>query len=241
MLINLAKASDPDTWHAERVGDPGPYESGASYVEVMLEAAEKTVIEGEIEDVPPSTTHFSVVDKAGNAVAWTQTISSFFGTGNMVDGYFLNNELGNFKSAPVEGSPINLEPGRRPRTTIAPLVVRKDGKVRWVIGSPGAGRIGSTIIEILVNLIDFAMDLETAVRAPKFVGYDVYREIQLEDDFPPETIRLLQEMGHEVKRYDHPDLYFGGPNTIAVGADGMLTGVGSIRRLGGAAAPGNQD
>jgi len=237
LLINLSKASDPELWHSERVGDPGPYEGGASYVDVMLKAAEKSVIEGEVEDVPPSTTHFSVVDKAGNAVAWTQTISAFFGTGNMVDGYFLNNELGNFKSAPVEGSPINLEPGRRPRTTIAPLVVRKDGKVRWVIGSPGGGRIGSTVIEILVNLIDFEMDLESAIRAPKFVGYDAYREIQLEDDFPPETIRLLQEMGHEVKRYEHPDLYFGGPNTIAVSADGTLTGVGSIRRLGGAAAP----
>jgi gamma-glutamyltranspeptidase/glutathione hydrolase len=187
--------------------------------------------------VPPSTTHFSIVDGEGNAVAWTQTISSFFGTGHMVDGYFLNNELGNFKGKPVEGSPINLEPGRRPRTTIAPLVVRKDGQVRWVIGSPGAGRIGSTIIEILVNVIDFGMSLEEAIRAPKFTGYDSYREIQLEDDFPESTVQFLEAIGHEVKRYEHPDLYFGGPNAIAVGEDGVLTGVGSIRRHGGAAAP----
>ncbi len=237
MLIDLDKASDPESWDEERVGDPGPYENGASYVDVMLAAAEKAVIEGETQDPPPSTTHFSVVDAAGNAVAWTQTISAFFGTGNMVDGYFLNNELGNFKSQPVEGSPINLEPGRRPRTTIAPLVVKKDGKVRWVIGSPGGGRIGSTIIEILVNLIDFDMSLENAVRAPKFAGYDGYKEIQLEDDFPQATIDFLQALGHEVKRYEHPDLFFGGPNVIAVGEDGVLTGVGSIRRLGGAAAP----
>ena len=238
MLIDLSKASDPELWYSERVGDPGPYENGANYIDVMLEAAQKAVIEGETQDTPPSTTHFSVVDKTGNAVSWTQTISSFFGTGNMVDGYFLNNELGNFKSSPVKDSPINLEPGRRPRTTIAPLVVKKDGKVRWVIGSPGGGRIGSTIIEILVNLIDFDMSLENAIRAPKFAGYDSYKEIQLEDDFPARTIQLLQEMGHEVKRYEHPDLFFGGPNVIAVGEDGVLTGVGSIRRLGGAAAPG---
>jgi gamma-glutamyltranspeptidase/glutathione hydrolase len=237
MLIDLDRASDPALWNAERVGDPGPYEQGASYVEVMLAAGQKAVIEGEIEDVPPSTTHFSVVDAAGNAVAWTQTISSFFGTGNMVDGYFLNNELANFKGQPVAGSPINLEPGRRPRTTIAPLVVRKDGKVRWVIGSPGGSRIGSTVIEILVNLIDFGMSLENAVRAPKFTGYDAYQEIQLEDDFPQATIDFLLQLGHEVKRYQHPDLFFGGPNVIAVDADGTLTGVGSIRRLGGAAAP----
>jgi gamma-glutamyltranspeptidase/glutathione hydrolase len=241
MQIDLSRASDPELWHAERVGDPGKFERGESYIDVMLQQRQKTVIEGDTQDVPPSTTHFSVVDKAGNAVAWTQTISSFFGTGHMVDGYFLNNELGNFKSEPVEGSPINLEPGRRPRTTIAPMVVKKDGEVRWVLGSPGAGRIGSTLIEILVNLIDFDMNLENAIRTPKFTGYDAYREIQLEDDFPPRTIRFLQELGHEVKRYEHPDLYFGGPNAIAVGKDGLLTGVGSIRRLGGAAAPGKQE
>jgi gamma-glutamyltranspeptidase/glutathione hydrolase len=239
MLINLSRASDPETWHAERVGDPGLYEQGESYIDVMLEAGRKAVIEGSIEDVPPSTTHFSVVDKAGNAVAWTQTISSFFGTGNMVDGYFLNNELGNFKSVPVEGSPINLEPGRRPRTTIAPLVVKQDGKVRWVLGSPGAGRIGSTVIEMLVNLIDFDMNLELAIKTPKFTGYDAYKEIQLEDDFPQKTVDLLVELGHKVKRYDHPDLYFGGPNAIAIN-DGVMTGVGSIRRNGGAAAPEKQ-
>ncbi len=236
MRIDLSKASDPATWYTERVGDPGPYENGASYVDVMLEARQKAVIEGTTQDVPPSTTHFSVVDKAGNAVSWTQTISSFFGTGNMVDGYFLNNELGNFKSQPVEGSPINLEPGRRPRTTIAPMVVKKDGEVRWVLGSPGAGRIGSTLIEILVNLIDFDMSLELAIRTPKFTGYDAYKEIQLEDDFPQKTVDLLEQLGHKVKRYEHPDLYFGGPNAIAV-KEGVLTGVGSIRRHGGAAAP----
>ena len=237
MLINLSKASDPALWSSERVGDPGPYEDGASYVDVMLEERLKAVIEGESQDEPPSTTHFSVVDKAGNAVSWTQTISSFFGTGNMVDGYFLNNELGNFKYEAEEGSPINLQPGRRPRTSIAPLIVRKDGRVRWVIGSPGAGRIGSTVVEILVNLIDFEMSLENAIRAPKFAGYDAYKQIQLEDDFPPKTIEFLLQLGHEVKRYQHPDLFFGGPNAIAVSKDGMMTGVGSIRRVGGAAAP----
>mgnify|MGYP001812532475 FL=1 len=139
MLIDLAQASDPATWFTERVGDPGPYQQGADYVDVMLEAKREAAIDSEPTDPPPSTTHFSVVDGQGNAVAWTQTISSFFGTGHMVDGYFLNNELGNFKASPVEGSPINLEPGRRPRTTIAPLVVKEDGELRWVIGSPGAG------------------------------------------------------------------------------------------------------
>jgi gamma-glutamyltranspeptidase/glutathione hydrolase len=237
MEIDLSRASDPALWFTERTGEPGRYDQGADYVDVFLAAKAQAALEGELTDPPPSTTHFSVVDREGNAVAWTQTISSFFGTGHLVDGYFLNNELGNFKSSPVEGSPINLEPGRRPRTTIAPLVVKKDGEVRWVIGSPGAGRIGSTVIEILVNVIDFGMSLEEAIRAPKFTGYDSYKEIQMEDTFPEKTVLFLEAMGHEVKTYAYPDLYFGGPNAIAVDGDGTLTGVGSIRRKGGAAAP----
>jgi len=237
MQIDLAKASDPALWKTERVGDPGAYDKGPSYIDVMLDAHKATSIEGASNDAPASTTHFSVVDKAGNAVAWTQTISSFFGTGNMVDGYFLNNELGNFKSEPVKDSPINLQPERRPRTTIAPLIVKKDGKLRWVVGSPGGGRIGSTVVEILVNMIDFDMDLEQAIRTPKFSGYDSYKEIHLEDDFPPKSVQFLENLGHKVKRYSYPDLYFGGPNAISVSADGVLTGVGSVRRLGGAAAP----
>jgi len=86
--------------------------------------------------------------------------------------------------------------------------------------------------------MDFGMGLEEAISAPKFVGYDAYKEIQLEDKFPPRTVQFLEALGHEVKEYSYPDLYFGGPNAVAIGADGMMTGVGSIRRGGGAAAPG---
>lgn len=242
MMINLSKASDPKKWKKERVGIPGEYDKGESYVDVMLgNAAAKeqkaASITGIPQEVPPSTTHFSVVDKDGNAISWTQTISSFFGTSVFIDGYFLNNEIGNFKSKPVKDSPINLSPNRRPRTTISPLIVKDNGKVRWVIGSPGGGRIGSTVVEILVNMIDFSMSMEDAIRAPKFAGYDTYKQIRLEDKYPAKTLEFLEMLGHKIKKYGYPDLYFGGPNTIAVDADGTLTGVGSIRRLGGAAAP----
>lgn len=242
MMIDLNKASDPKLWKKERVGLPGEYDNGENYVDVMLDKARaeenKTAsVNWVAREVPPSTTHFSVVDKDGNAVAWTQTISSFFGTSCFVDGYFLNNEIGNFKSKPVKDSPINLAPGRRPRTTIAPLIVKDNGKVRWVIGSPGGGRIGSTVVEILVNMIDFDMSMEDAIRAPKFAGYDTYKEIRLEDRYPDKTLAFLEMLGHKIKKYGYPDLYFGGPNTIAVEKDGTLVGVGSIRRLGGAAAP----
>ncbi|MCP4274133.1 MAG: gamma-glutamyltransferase [Gammaproteobacteria bacterium] len=237
MQIDLDKASDPKKWMAQRVGNPGLFNKGENYIDIKLTAKSKASLEDTTNTVPPSTTHFSVVDKAGNAVAWTQTISSFFGTGFMVDGYFLNNEMGNFKSKPVLDSPINLKPGRRPRTTIAPLIVKKDGKLLWVLGSPGGSRIGSTVTEILVNMIDFNMNLEQAIRKPKFSGYDSFKEIRLEDAYPPKTLQFLKTMGHKIKKYSYPDLYFGGPNAIALGDDGILTGVGSIRRQGGAAAP----
>jgi len=82
---------------------------------------------------------------------------------------------------------------------------------------------------------------QAAIRTPKFSGYDSFKQIRMEDDFPAKTVQFLEFLGHKVKKYSYPDLYFGGPNAIARGADGILTGVGSIRRHGGAAAPDNQD
>ena len=241
MQIALDSASDPAGWKA-RLGNPGAFEKGESYVDVMIAAAAAAAAAKKLAPEPkpesPSTTHISVIDKDGNAVSWTQTISSFFGTGCWVDGYFLNNELGNFKEKPVEGDPSNLEPGKRPRTTIVPSIVEKDGKVRWIIGSPGGGRIGSTVAEILICLIDHGMTIEDAVKTPKFAGYDSYKEIRMEKGYSPSTISFLQQvLGHKVKMYEYPDLFFGGPNIVAVKADGTYIGMGSIRRNGAAAAP----
>lgn len=243
MGIDLSKASDPATW-AYRSGDPAPYDSGEkTYVEVMLEGLKETpksvasrILEDCVES--PSTTHFSVIDKHGNAIAWTQTISAFFGTGDWIDGYFLNNEIGNFKSQFVEGDPQNMEPGKRPRTTIAPTIVEKDGEVRWIIGSPGAARIVSTIVEMIVGLIDFDWSIEEAVKAPKFIGSDTYKEIHMEEGYPEGTVVFLEKiLGHKIKKYSYPDLFFGGPNVISVEEDGVFVGMGSIRRNGAAAAP----
>ena len=93
------------------------------------------------------------------------------------------------------------------------------------------------LVRVLVNLIDFEMSLEEAIRTPKFTGYDSYPTLNLENAFPERTVDFLEMMGHVVKEYEYPDLYFGGPNAIEVGEGGTLTGVGSIRRKGGAAAP----
>ena len=238
MQISLDRASDPSTWPS-RVGNPGDYDKGEKYVEVMLKS--KAVEPPKVppsKSESPSTTHISVIDRYGNAVSWTQTISDFFGTTFWVDGYFLNDEMANFASKPAPGNPVNLAPGKRPRTTIVPSIVERDGKIRWVIGSPGGARIVSTVAQILIGLIDHGMTVEQAVKTPKFVGYHTYKEIQMEKGFSPATVKFLTDvLGHKVKIYNYPDLYFGGPNILSVESDGTFIGMGSIRRNGAAAAP----
>jgi gamma-glutamyltranspeptidase/glutathione hydrolase len=188
----------------------------------------------------PSTTHISVLDEAGNAVAITQTISSFWGSQDMIPGYgfFMNNEFHNFNSYnPDRPDDVNvLAPYKRPRTVLAPTIVRDlEGRVFLVIGTPGAGRIPSTVVETIVNVIDFGMALEDAIAAPKFtsrVGYDV---LHMEGGYPEETMKALEALGHEVDaNHGVLDYFFGGINAIIV-EDGIMTGVGSFRRAGGAA------
>jgi gamma-glutamyltranspeptidase/glutathione hydrolase len=188
----------------------------------------------------PSTTHISVLDKAGNAVGITQTVSSFWGSQDMIPGYgfFMNNEFHNFNSYnPDRPDDVNVVgPYKRPRTVVAPTIVRDpEGEVFLVLGTPGAGRIPSTTVETLVNVIDFGMSLENAIRAPKFTSRITYAELLLEGGYPDETIAALEALGHTVdKTHGALDYFFGGINAIIV-EDGMMTGVGSFRRAGGAA------
>jgi len=235
MNIDLSKAIDPDTYY-DYIGNAEDYVDGESYVDVMLSEAEKAALQADDIYEHPSTTHFSVVDQWGNAVAWTQTISSFFGTSEYMDGFFFNNEMYNFSSD--KSSILALEPNMRPRTTICPTVVQKDGNVRWVIGTPGGGRIVSTIIQLLVDVIDFNMSIDEAVATPKFVGYSSYSDLRIEGGYPSSTLAFLSDiLGHDISEYGYPDLFFGGPNIISVAEDGMAVGAGSIRRNGAAAAP----
>lgn len=188
----------------------------------------------------PSTTHISVLDAAGNAVAVTQTISSFWGSQDMIPGYgfFMNNELHNFNSYdPDRPGGLNVvAPYKRPRTVLAPTVVRNpEGKVVLVIGTPGAGRIPSTVVQTIVNVIDFGMTLEDAIAAPKFTSRVGYPVLHMEGGFSQETIAALEALGHQVdNNHGVLDYFFGGINGIIV-EDGLMTGVGSFRRAGGAA------
>ncbi|WP_286929445.1 MULTISPECIES: gamma-glutamyltransferase [Aeromicrobium] len=116
-----------------------------------------------------STTHLSVVDKWGNAVAYTLTIEQTGGSGITVPGrgFLLNNELTDFSTTYVATDPNRIEPGKRPRSSMSPTIVTKNGQVRFVVGSPGGATIITTVLQILMNRIDLGMTLPEAVAAPR--------------------------------------------------------------------------
>jgi len=182
----------------------------------------------------PSTTHLSVVDKDGNAVALTHTLSSFFGAHVAVPGtgIILNNQMQNF-NAP--GHPNELQPGKRPRTIIAPTIVLKDGKPFLVVGSPGAARIIYAVVHILTNVIDFGMGIQEAIDAPRTYSYATSNRTEMEARIPESVREELRAMGYtRIDVRPDYDLYFGGAQAILVDPEtGELRGGADPRRAGG--------
>jgi gamma-glutamyltranspeptidase/glutathione hydrolase len=130
------------------------------------------VASGDLTDTENlSTTHLSVVDRWGNAVAYTLTIEQTGGSGITVPGrgFLLNNELTDFSYGAVydETNPNRIEPGKRPRSSMSPTIVAQDGDVRFVVGSPGGSTIITTVAQVLINRIDFGLSLPDAVAAPR--------------------------------------------------------------------------
>jgi gamma-glutamyltranspeptidase / glutathione hydrolase len=117
----------------------------------------------------PSTTHLSIIDDAGNAVSLTSTIENGFGSRLMVRGFLLNNELTDFSFEPErDGKPVanRVEPGKRPRSSMAPIIVLRDGKPVIVIGSPGGSRIINYVAQALIAMLDWGMDAQQAASMP---------------------------------------------------------------------------
>jgi gamma-glutamyltranspeptidase/glutathione hydrolase len=117
----------------------------------------------------PETTHLVVADKWGNVVAYNITIEQTGGSGIVVPGrgFLLNNELTDFTFGPAEGDPNLPGPGKRPRSSMAPTIVVKDGRPLLAVGSPGGASIITTVLQILVNRFEFGMPLPQALAAPR--------------------------------------------------------------------------
>lgn len=220
-------------------GEPMLYENNETFLENILAKANQKSIASEVVYESPSTTHYSVVDKDGNAVSVTQTLSSFFGGGNVIPGtgFAMNNEMQNFST--YSGSPNELISGRRPLTIIVPTIVENpEGEVLMVAGSPGSSRITSTLIQIIVNVVDLKMPVALAMKTPKFTTYDTEDSLTIEGGYSKSTIDALKNYyGYKIIEKGPLDLYFGGPNIVYRYSDGTLLGIGSFRREGGASAP----
>ena len=175
-----------------------------------------------------NTTHYSVVDSSGNAVSNTYTLNFPYGVGLVADGtgVLLNNELDDFTAAPgasnafgLVGFEANLPgPGKRPLSSMSPTIVLKDGKPVLVTGTPGGSRIISAVLQIVVNVLDYRMDVAAAVAAPRVHHQWMPDEVRVERGFPEETLAALKAKGHEVIE----PLGQTSANSIAVTPNGLL-------------------
>ncbi|MCP3404247.1 gamma-glutamyltransferase [Bradyrhizobium sp. CCGB01] len=153
-----------------------------------------------------NTTHFSVVDAGGNAVSNTTTLNFSYGVGLVADGtgVLLNNELDDFTAAVgasnaygLVGYEANLPgPGKRPLSSMSPTIVLKDGKPVLVTGSPGGSRIISTVLQVIVNVLDYRMDVAAAVAAPRLHHQWLPDEVRIESGFPDDVLFELKAMDH---------------------------------------------
>jgi gamma-glutamyltranspeptidase/glutathione hydrolase len=187
------------------------------------------------------TTHFSVIDRDGNAVANTYTINFSYGAGFVAagTGVLLNNEMDDFAAKTgamnafglVGGESNSVAPGARPLSSMAPTFVFKDGKLILATGTPGGSRIITTVLAIIINVVDFGMNVAEAVAAPRIHHQWRPDALLVEGGVSPDTLRLLRERGQRVV-VGSPS---GSANSIYVTSGGLM-GAADPRQRGTLAA-----
>jgi gamma-glutamyltranspeptidase/glutathione hydrolase len=188
-----------------------------------------------------NTTHFSVIDRDGNAVANTYTLNFSYGLGMVADGtgVLLNNELDDFAAKAgaanaygLVGFEANLPgPGKKPLSSMSPAIVLKDGKPMLITGSPGGSRIITAVLQVILNTIDFGMDIGAAVSAPRLHHQWQPDEVRVEPGFDPALLAALAARGHKIV----PARPGTSANSIAVTAD-EIAGAADARTRGALAA-----
>ncbi len=155
------------------------------------------------------TTHFSIVDKDGNAVAMTYTLNGGYGSHVTVPGtgILLNNEMDDFSAKPgvpnmfklIQGEANAIQPGKRPLSSMTPTILLRDGKPFLVVGGPGGSKIISSVLQVILNVVDFGMNAQDAVDAPRFHHQWQPDVLAIEKGFSPDTVRILESLGHKVE------------------------------------------
>jgi gamma-glutamyltranspeptidase/glutathione hydrolase len=157
----------------------------------------------------PHTTHYSVVDAEGDAVSVTTTINDWFGSRVTADGlgFLLNDEMDDFSAKPgvansdglIQGAANAIGPGKRPLSSMTPTIVVHDGQPFLVLGSPGSSKIITTVANVLMGVVDYGMNIQEAVDAPRFHTQWLPDVLNVEQWFSPDTVQVLRKMGYNVK------------------------------------------
>ncbi len=184
------------------------------------------------------TTHFSIVDKDGNAVSNTYTINFSYGSGMVAEGtgVLMNNEMDDFAAKPgvpnayglIGGDANAVEGGKRPLSSMSPTLVMKDGEVFLVTGSPGGSRIITTTLQVIMNVIDHGMNIAEASTAPRIHHQWLPDEIRTEDGISVDTVAILEQKGHKVSQQP----VMGSTQSIMVDKEaGLLFGASDPRQV----------
>ena len=202
----------------------------------------ESVYKTDIQQEGTNTTHYSVVDKDGNAVAVTYTINSYFGAGVIAPGtgFLLNNEMDDFTTklgaanqfGLRQGEANSIEPGKRPLSSMSPTIVTKDKQLYLVTGSPGGSTIPTTVLQVITNLIDYGMNLADAVNTPRLHYQGLPNRVISESKaISTETFRGLRLRNYSIL----PMIRWGAAESIVVDTDSMMTGVNDRRKPAGKA------
>ncbi|MBK9383983.1 MAG: gamma-glutamyltransferase [Planctomycetes bacterium] len=238
---------------AEHLGDPDFYpvptawlfsDARVNEIALQIDPTRATAVAGAgtpPRKESPQTTHLSVLAPDGSAVSLTTTINTGYGSKVVVAGagFLLNNEMDDFSAAPGQpnaygllGAEANaIVPLKRMLSSMTPTIVVRDGAVRLVVGTPGGGRIITSVLQVVVNVIDFELELSSAVDAPRVHHQWRPNRLELERHgfgFAPEVRRSLEQKGHRL----HEQEDFCSVQAILRHADGRLEGFGDQRRMG---------
>jgi gamma-glutamyltranspeptidase/glutathione hydrolase len=235
---------------SEHLGDPDFYEVPLAWLMSKEYAREQAATidmkqARKSEDVAPGvapvpesedTTHFSIIDAEGNVVANTYTLNFSYGSSIAVAGagFLLNNEMDDFVAKPgvpnayglLGGDANAIAAGKRPLSSMTPTIVFADGEAWFATGSPGGSRIITTVLQMIVNVIDHGMNIAEATAAPRIHHQWFPDVLQLEPGISPDTVLLLQERGHDIKESRST---MGSVQAVAV-RDGVFRGAADPRR-----------
>jgi gamma-glutamyltranspeptidase/glutathione hydrolase len=196
--VPLTKLLDPRYLAMRRASiDPAHATPSDQILPGKLDAKEST-----------ETTHFSILDAQGNAVSMTYTLNGGFGSGVTAEGlgFLLNNEMDDFAPKPgsknmfglIQGEADAIAPHKTPLSSMTPTILTREGKTFMVVGAPGGPTIINTVLQTILNVVDFKMNAQEAVDQPRIHHQWMPDEIRLERGISPDTIELLRGMGHKV-------------------------------------------